>query len=162
LQSQRENASLLDLIDNQTRALQGDLGPSDRAILDSHLTAVREAERRVEERAALARDLSGAQLPPMPKGPLAAFDEEVKLLFDMIAIAYRMDLTRVVAFMMAAERTNKTYDHIGVPESFHPLSHHADNLERIEKLVKIQTWHIDCFAEFLGKLAAVQDGEGTL
>jgi len=161
-QSERENASLLDLINNQTRALQRDLGPSDRAILDSHLTAVRETERRVQERAAAVRDLSGAQLPPMPKGVIDAFDEQVRLLFDMIAIAYRMDLTRVVAFMMAAERTNQTYDHIGVPASFHPLSHHADQLEKIEKLVKIQTWHTDCFAEFLGNLAVVQDGEGTL
>ena len=64
--------------------------------------------------------------------------------------------------MMAAEGTNRTYNHIGVPDSFHPLSHHANDPARIEKLVKIQTWHMECFAEFLGKLAAVQDGEGTL
>jgi len=159
-ESERENASLLDLINSQTRALQRDLGPSDRAILDSHLTAVREVEQRVEQRSAVA--LSGARLPPMPPGPLVAFDEQVKLMFELIAIAYQMDLTRVVAFMMAAEGTNRTYNHIGVPESFHPLSHHANDPARIEKLVKIQTWHMECFAEFLGKLAAVREGEGTL
>jgi hypothetical protein len=161
-QSEKENASLLDLIKEQTRALQRDLGPSDRAILDSHLSSIREVEKHIEQRAAVARDLSGVQLPPMPKGPLAAFDEQVKLMFDMIAIAYRADLTRVVSFMMAAERTNQTYNHVGVPDSFHPVSHHTNNLERIEKLVKIQTWHMECFSEFLGKLAAVRDGEGTL
>jgi hypothetical protein len=163
-ESERENASLLDLINSQTRALQRDLGPSDRAILDSHLTAVREVEQRVEQRNAAAEALgrTGTRLPPMPPGPLAAFDEQVKLMFEMIAIAYQMDVTRVVAFMMAAEGTNRTYDHIGVPDSFHPLSHHANDPARIEKLVKIQTWHMECFAEFLGKLAAVRDGDGTL
>jgi hypothetical protein len=98
----------------------------------------------------------------MPKGPLRDFDKQVDLMFDMIALAYRADLTRVVSFMMAAEGTNQTYEHIGVPDSFHPVSHHANDLERIEKLVRIQTWHTERFAEFLGKLAAVQDGEGTL
>jgi hypothetical protein len=83
-------------------------------------------------------------------------------MFDLIAIAYRADLTRVVSFMMAAEGTNQTYDHIGVPDSFHPVSHHANDPARIEKLVKIQTWHTERFAQFLGKLAAIQDGEGTL
>ena len=161
-QSAKENASLLDLINEQTRALQRDLNPSDRAILDSHLTAVREAERRAEQRGTVARDLSGVQLPPIPAGVPDAFDEQVKLLFDLIAIAYRMDRTRVVAFMMAAERTNQTYNHIGVPDSFHPISHHANQLDKIERLVKIQTWHMERFAEFLGKLAAIQDGEGTL
>jgi hypothetical protein len=157
-----ENASLLDLITDQTRALQRDLNTSDRAILDSHLTAVREAEQRVEQRAARAQELNATQLPPIPGGVLDAFEEQVKLLFDLIAIAYRMDQTRVVSFLMAAERTNRTYDHIGVRDSFHPLSHHANDPQRIEGLVKIQTWHMECFAEFLGKLAAVQDGEATL
>jgi hypothetical protein len=157
-----ENASLLDLINEQTRALQRDLNPNDRAVLDSHLTAVREAEKRVEERGAITRDLRDVQLPPIPSGVMDDFDQQVKLVFDLIAIAYRMDRTRVVTFMMAAEGTNRTYNHIGVPDSFHPVSHHANDPARIEKLVKIQTWHMECFAEFLGKLAAVQDGEGTL
>jgi len=161
-QSAAEAASLLDLIADQTRALQRDLNPSDRAILDSHLTAVREAEQSVEQRREVARELGNLQAPPIPQGVQDAFDEQVKLLFDLIAIAYRMDRTRVVAFMMASEGTNRTYAHIGVPDSFHPLSHHANDPARIEKLVKIQTWHMECFAEFLGKLAAVQDGEGTL
>jgi hypothetical protein len=159
--AENENASLLDLINTQTHALQRDLNPSDRAILDGHLTAVREVEQRVERRIADARVL-GAQLPPAPSGVQDSFDQQVKLLFDLIAIAYRMDRTRVVAFMMAAEGTNRTYNHIGIPDSFHPLSHHANDPERMEKLAKIQAWHMECFSEFLGKLAAVREGEGTM
>jgi len=162
-QAERENASLLDLINDQTRALQRDLNPSDRAILDSHLTAVRDAEQRVEQRAAAARALDDFVLPPLPPGgALPDFDQQVTLLFDLIAIAYRMDRTRVVVFMMAAEGTNRTYNHIGVPESFHPISHHANDPARIEMLVKIQTWHMECFARFLAKLADVREGNGTL
>jgi Protein of unknown function (DUF1552) len=160
-QAEKENGSLLDLISNQTRALQRDLNPSDRAILDSHLTAVRDVEQRVEQRAAAAEAF--ADLPPLPpKEALNEFDQQVTLLFDLIAIAYRTDRTRVVAFMMTAEGTNRTYNHIGVPESFHPLSHHANDPQRIEQLVKIQTWHMECFARFLGKIAAIREGEGTL
>jgi len=154
----RETASLLDFISDQTRALQRDLGPGDRAILDSHLTEVRDAERRLPG----PRPFPDSALPPLPKGVLADFDKQVDLMFDLIALAFRADLTRVVSFMMAAEGTNQTYDHIGVPDSFHPVSHHANDLGRIEKLVKIQTWHTERFAQFLGKLAAIPDGEGTL
>jgi hypothetical protein len=95
-------------------------------------------------------------------GALPDFDQQVTLLFDLIALAYRMDRTRVVAFMMAAEGTNRTYNHIGVPEAFHPLSDHASDPEKLEKLVKIQTWHMECFAQFLSKLASFREGEGTL
>lgn len=156
----RQNASLLDRINDRTHALQRELDPGDRAILDSYLTTVREIERRVER--ASQRDLSDIQLPPAPIGALDAFDEQVKLFFDLIALAYRADLTRVVSYMMVSEGTNRTYNHIGVSDSFHPVSHHANDLGRIEKLVKIQTWHMARFADFLGKLAAVKEGEGTL
>jgi hypothetical protein len=154
----KETVSLLDLIVDQTRALQNDLGPSDRAVLDNYLTAVRETEQHLPP----PRAIPDGALPPMPQGPLADFDKQVDFMFDMIALAYRADLTRVVSFMMAAEGTNQTYEHIGVRDAFHPLSHHANNLEKIEKLVRIQTWHTERFAEFLGKLAAIPDGEGTL
>src|SRR5262249_32547857 len=120
---------------------------------------VQEAEQRVASR---AETYKGIQIPPMPPGPLENFDDQVRLMFDLISLAYRTDLTRVVSFMMAAEATNRTYNHIGVPESFHPLSHHANDLDRIGQLIKIQTWHMEVFAEFLGKLAAIREGEGTL
>jgi len=155
----KETASLLDNITERTRELQRDLNPGDRAVLDSYLTSVREVELKLQSS---PRNLGDLKLPPLPKGVLDSFDEQVQLMFDLIALGYRADMTRVVSFMMATERTNQTYNHIGVPDSFHPISHHANNLPSIEKLVKIQTWHMERFAAFLGALAAIPDGEGTL
>ncbi len=155
-----QTVSLLDRITDRTRALQRELDPGDRVVLDNYLDTVREIERRVEM--ASARDLSGIDLPEAPIGELDAFDEQVPLLFDLIALAYQADLTRVVSYMMVSEGTNRTYNHIGVSDSFHPVSHHANDLGRLEKLVRIQTWHMERFADFLGKMAAIRDGDGTL
>ncbi len=155
-----QKRSILDYIAERTRALQRDLGPGDKVLLDGYLDTVREIERRV----ALAenRDLSGVKTPEIPLGEQDTFDKQVRLMFDMIAIAYQADLTRVASYIMVGEGTNRTYNHIGVPDSFHPLSHHADHVDRIEKLVKIQRYHVERFAEFVAKLAATPDGEGTL
>lgn len=156
----RQTASILDLIAERTRALQNKLGPGDRIILDGYLDTVREIERRVE--LSSARDLSGIDLPEAPIGELDSFDEQVRLLFDLIALAYQADLTRVASYIMVAEGTNRTYNHIGVPDAFHPLSHHANDLGRLRRLVQIQTYHMERFAEFLDKMAATPDGENSL
>ena len=95
-------------------------------------------------------------------GELEDFPEQVKLMFDLLALSFQADLTRVGTYIMVAEGTNRTYNHIGVPDSFHPVSHHANDLERINKLVKIQTWHVEKFAEFLKKMAETPDGQGSL
>jgi hypothetical protein len=121
---------------------------------------VRETERRVAK--ASERDLSGIELPDAPIGELPDFDEQVKLMFDLIALAYQADVTRVASYIMVGEGTNRTYNHIGVPDAFHPLSHHANNLQRIEKLVTIQRYHVERFAEFVDKLANIPDGERSL
>lgn len=136
------------------------LGASDRLVLDSYLQNVREIERRVEM--ASQRDLSDVDIPNAPVGELDAFDEQVRLLFDLIALAYQADLSRVASYIMVAEGTNRTYNFIGVPDSFHPLSHHANDRGRLEKLVKIQTWHMERFSDFLAKMAETPDGEGSL
>src|SRR5687768_2497768 len=83
-------------------------------------------------------------------------------MFDLIALAFQADLTRVVSYIMVAEGTNRTYNHIGVPDAFHPVSHHANDLERIAKLVRIQSWHVQKFAEFVDKMAKTPDGDGSL
>ena len=155
-----QTTSLLDRIRDRTRALRLDVGPGDRAALDSYLETVREIERRVQ--LASSRDLSGIDLPEAPIGEADAFGAQVDLMFDLIALAYQADLTRVASYIMVAEGTNRTYNHIGVSDSFHPVSHHANDLSRIEKLVKIQTWHMERFAAFLTRLAAIPDGDGTL
>ena len=156
----RESDSLLDMIMDRTKALQNQLGPGDRATLDDYLESVREIERRTKIVADI--DISVMKIPERPIGVDDDFDKQVDLLFDLIAIAYQADLTRVVSYVMVAEGTNKQYNHIGVSDSFHPISHHANEPERIAKVVKIQTWHMERFAEFLKKMAATKDGDGSL
>jgi len=156
----RQTDSLLDLILEGTKALQNNLGAGDRATLDGYLESVREIERRTKLVA--SQDTSSMKIPGRPVGVLDDFDKQVDLLFDLLALAYQADLTRVVSYIMVAEGTNQTYNHIGIPDSFHPVSHHANDLERINKLVKIQTWHMDRFAAFLKKMAETPDGDGTL
>ena len=156
----KQTSSLLDLILDGTKSLKSDLGSRDKVVLDGYLDSVREIERRTQK--AGAKDLSSLKVPEAPVGELDAFPDQVKLMFDLLALAYQADLTRVASYIMAAEGTNRTYNHIGVPDSFHPVSHHANDLERINKLVKIQTWHVEKFAEFIAKMAATQDGQGTL
>ncbi len=152
--------SILDLVNSRTQELQGTLGARDRAVLSDYLESVRETERRVEK--AADRDLSGIELPDTPIGELSDFDEQVKLMFDLIALAYQANVTRVASYFMVGEGTNRTYNHIGVPDAFHPLSHHANNLQRIEKLVRVQRYHVERFAGFLDKLASIPDGENNL
>ena len=155
-----QTRSLLDRVRDRINAMRRDLSASDRAILDNYVETVREIERRVQ--LASSRDLSGIDVPEAPIGELNQFGSQVDLLFDLIALAYQADLTRVASYIMVAEGTNRTYNHIGVSDSFHPVSHHANDLSRIEKLVKIQTWHVERFAAFVKKLASIPDGDGSL
>lgn len=155
-----QTKSLLDRVRERVQALRQDLGAGDRVVLDNYLETVREIERRVQ--LASSRDLSAIDVPAAPIGELNAFGSQVDLMFDLIALAYQADLTRVASYIMVAEGTNRTYNHIGVSDSFHPVSHHANDLTRIEKLIKIQTWHMDRFAAFLNRIAKVPDGDGTL
>jgi hypothetical protein len=152
--------SLLDLILEGTNSLKGSLGNGDRAVLDGYLESVREVERRIEK--AAAKDLSAFAIPEAPVGELDSFAEQVRLMFDLVALAYQADLTRVASYIMAAEGTNRTYNHIGIPDSFHPVSHHANDLARIDKLARIQTWHLEQFAGFVKKMAETPDGQGSL
>ena len=156
----RQTNSLLDLVLDRTKKLQGELGSNDRAALDGYLESVREIERRAQK--AGAKDLSSLKIPNAPVGELENFAEQVKLMFDLLALAFQADLTRVASYIMVAEGTNRTYNHIGVPDAFHPVSHHANDIERLNKLVKIQTWHVEKFSEFVAKMAATPDGQGTL
>src|SRR5690606_19448936 len=156
----RQTKSLLDLVAGRTRELERTLGPADRVRLDEYLSTVREVERRVEM--AEKRDWTGIEIPEAPIGELPDFGEQVKLMFDLVAIAYQANLTRVASYIMVAEGTTRRYTHIGISDAFHPLSHHANKLDALHKLVRIQRWHTEVFAEFLAKLDAIPDGENTL
>jgi hypothetical protein len=153
-------SSILDLINSRANELKTTLGARDRVVLDNYLESVRETERRVAR--ASERDLTGIDLPDAPIGELSDFDAQVRLMFDLIALSFQADVTRVATYFMVGEATNRTYNHIGVPDAFHPLSHHANNLQRIEKLVLIQRYHVERFKDFIDKLAGIEDGEGSL
>ncbi|MES2623634.1 MAG: DUF1552 domain-containing protein, partial [Pseudomonadota bacterium] len=151
--------SLLDMVREETGSLKRSLGAADQTRLDGYLESVREIERRIHNNE--SRDLSIYELPEIPVG-IPNFDEQIKLLFDMIALSYQANMTRVVSFMMAAEVSNQAYPHIGIPDAFHPLSHHNNNPTSLNKLAQLQTWHSEMIARFLGKLAVMPDGENTV
>jgi hypothetical protein len=136
------STSVLDLVAADAASLRTRLGPADRSLLNEYLEAVREIERRVDH--------------------AESFTDRMALMFDLIALAFRADITRVASMMMAAEASTMTYPHLGVPESFHALSHHQNDPEKIEKLVRIQAFHTGMFANFARTLAAQPDGDGTL
>jgi hypothetical protein len=152
--------SILDMVTTDAADLQKRLGAHDRAVLGDYLDTVREIERRVQKME--AQDLSKLKLPAVPMGIPERFPEQQGLMLDMIALSFQANLTRIASMMMAAEVSNMTYNFIGVPDAFHPVSHHQGDPTKIEKLVKIQTYHSQKVAEFLKRLADTPDGEGSL
>ena len=128
-------------------------------MLSDYLETVREIERRIQKME--ARDLSHVDIPDAPAGT-PPFDQHINLMFDLVALAYQANMTRVFTFMMAAEVSGQTYNHIGVSDAFHPLSHHNNEPAKMDRLVKVQTYHTQVFAKFLDKLAAMPDGDGTM
>jgi hypothetical protein len=154
----KQYSSILDLVVSEAADLRKNLDAQDRARLGDYLESVREIERRVQKME--ERDLTSLDLPDVPVG--STFDQRLNLMFDMIALAYQANLTRVFSFMMAGEGSNQTYNHIGVSDAFNPLSHHQNDNGRKAKLVKIQTYHSQAFAKFLTKLAAMPDGDGSM
>ena len=156
----QKNASILDMIGERSASLRKDLGPADQRALNDYLDTVRELERRVNM--ASARDLKGIDVPDAPVGELEDFDKQLTMMFDLIALAYQADLTRVATYVMAAEGTDRPYKHLNVAGGFHPTSHHANQRERIAELPRIQKYHVDRFAGFLKKLAATKEGDGSI
>src|SRR5579862_3656704 len=156
----QENTSILDMIKDRAKALHNELGAGDQAKLDEYLSTVRELERRVT--VASTRNLTGITVPNAPVGELDDFDKQVRLMFDLLALAYQADLTRIASFVMVSEGTNRTYNFVGVPDSFHPVSHHSNDKERIRRLQVIQRYHIERFADFLKKLANTKEGDGSI
>src|SRR6185295_8214587 len=154
----RQYSSILDLVSREAADLQKTLDAPDRAKLGDYLESVREIERRVQKME--AQDLSSLDLHEVPVG--ATFDQRLNLMFDMIALAYQANLTRVFTYMMAGEGSNVTYNHIGVSDAFHPLSHHQNDKAKKDRLIKIQTYHTQVFGKFLTKLAAMPDGDGSV
>lgn len=153
-------SSMLDLVAAEASDLKKTLGASDRAMLDDYLDTVREIERRVNKMQ--ERDLSKLDLPTVPNGIPNSFEEHLDLMFDMIALSYQANMTRVATLMVAAEVSNMTYNQIGISDAFHPLSHHQNDPVKMAKLVRIQNYHSKRFARFVDKLAKMPDGDGSM
>ncbi|HEY4361210.1 MAG TPA: DUF1552 domain-containing protein [Bryobacteraceae bacterium] len=156
----KQYASVLDMVGDEIKDLERVVGPSDKAALSDYFETVREMERRIEKME--ARDLSKVEIPNAPGEAILPIDQHINLLFDLVALAYQANMTRVFSFMMAAEVSGQTYTHIGVPDAFHPLSHHNNEHAKMERLTKVQAYHTQVFAKFLDKLAKMPDGDGTM
>lgn len=156
----RENASLLDLVTQEAAGLRRTLGVRDQNLLDEYLTSVREIERRIEK--LQHSDTSTMDLPPTPAGIPDKFDDHMRMMFDILHLAWQGNLTRVATYMMAAEVSNQPYNFIGVSDAFHPLSHHQNNPQKLERLARVQAFNTQVFAEFVQKLSVTPDGENTM
>jgi len=161
LQRIETQRSILDAITGQVRRLQGDLGVRDRNRVAEYLDSVREIERRIQlaERQASNPNID---VPTTPAGIPEDYEEHTKLMFDLMAIAFQAEITRISTFMMAREVSYRTFPKLGISEAFHPASHHQNSPTRLETLQKINQHHVSLVTHFLDRLKATPDGDGTL
>jgi hypothetical protein len=155
-----EDRSILDAILGAEARLNTRLSRNDRARLGDYLESVREIERRIEAQEKQA--VSSLSIPEGPAGIPGAYEEHVETLFDLMAIAYQADITRVATFMLERELSNRSYPQAGADEAHHGLSHHGGDAVKIEKFAKANTYHITLFSRFLEKLRNTPDGDGSL
>jgi len=156
-----QQRSILDAVMGQVKHLEGSLGPNDRNRVAEYLDTVREIERRIQLTEKQNAN-SALALPASPTGIPDDHQAHTKLMFDLMAIAYQANITRISTFMMAREVSYRTFPTLGISEGFHPASHHQNNPERLENLTKINTYHVGLMAYFLDKLQATPDGDGNL
>jgi hypothetical protein len=155
-----QTGSILDSIMGDASSLQKKLSASDASMVSNYLESVREVERRVTMMK--SQDLSNVEIPPAPVGIPNDFEEHLKVLFDLIALSYQINLTNVATFMMEKEVSMRTYTNIGVAEAFHPLSHHGDDPDKKARLAQVQAFHTSVFSYFLDKLDSMPEGNGTV
>jgi hypothetical protein len=156
----RKTASILDSVVEDAIRLQQRLGPSDRARVTEYLDSVRALESRIQN-AEQPRE-SSFDLPDRPTDIPGTFHEHARLMFDLQVLAFQADITRVFTLLVGREQTNRTYAEIGVPDGHHVVSHHQHNPMLVAKKMKIDTYHVELLREFLEKLRATPDGDGTL
>jgi hypothetical protein len=155
-----ETGSILDRVKAQATRLQASLGVSDRVVVSDYLDSVREIERRVQM--AAKQDTGTLAIPDAPVGTPNDITEHFKLMFDLMALAFQADITRIVTMSMDREASMRTYTNLGVAEGFHPLSHHGNNAQKMDKLVQIQKYHTEVFAGFIKKLEIAKEADGTV
>jgi hypothetical protein len=155
-----ESGSVLDYVMDSSNSLQKRLGAADRSSLTDYLDSVREVERRIQKMSVSAKGLAG--LPNAPVGVPEDFTELLDVLFEMIALAWQTDQTRISTFMIAKEVSMRTYNMVNVSDAFHPLSHHQNDPAKIERLIRIQTYHTERFAKLVKRLQGMKEGESTV
>ncbi len=155
-----ETGSILDRVQGQAKRLQASLGVGDRNVVSDYMDSVREIERRVQ----MAEKAHNTELviPDAPIGTPNDLTEYFKLMFDLMALAFQADITRVITLSMDHEASMRTYTNLAISEGFHPLSHHGNNPEKMDKLVKIQNYHTQVFAGFIKKIEAAKEADGTV
>ena len=157
----QEDSSILDAVKAQVSDLQREMGVKDRSTVNDYLDSVREVERRIQKAGTNPAPTDPAQ-PPPPEGIPASYEEHVKMMYDLLVLAYRANVTRVSTYMVARETSNRTYPQLGVPDGHHEISHHQNLPEAIKKNVRIQIYHVGLFAQFLEKMRSTPDGNGSL
>lgn len=156
----QQHKSILDSVTEKLAGLKQELGPHDQTKVDEYTDAVRDVERRIE----MAERQSNIELPALdqPLGAPPVFEDHLALMMDLQVLAFQSDLTRVISFMLSKEQSPRPYPQIGVPEAHHPLSHHNNVPELIEKMSKINRYHAQLFSQYVAKLKATPDGDGSL
>lgn len=157
----RIDRSILDGVSEDLARLRAELAPGDRRTVSEYLDAVRDVEHRIqqtERRAAEAPELEEQA----PLGIPPVFEDHANLMFDLLLLAYRADVTRVATFQIARELSHRAYAELGVPEAHHDISHHGNLADAVEKNTRINVFHMQLFARFVERLHATPDGDGSL
>ena len=156
----QQERSILDSVSQTAAQLERELGPADRSKLSEYFEAVRDVERRIQK----AEEQNTRELPTMehPAGVPTVYSEHVKLMYDLLVLAYQADLTRIVSFMTGHEFTGQTFPEAGVPDAHHAISHHQGNPASLAKLARIDAFKVSLFAYFLEKMRSTRDGDGSL
>ena len=157
----RRDRSILDSVTDDLADLERSIGKGDRARLDQYLDSIRALERRITLSEAQSAD---AELPALarPVGIPDNFEDHVRLMFDLVSLAWQADITRVFTFMLGRELGGRTYPHLGVPDPHHGLSHHRNDPEKLDKLARINTYHVGLFTHLLENLRTAPDGLGSV
>ena len=162
LAEMRTAHSILDSVTDDLSHLERDLGGGDRQRLDQYLDAVRAIERRIQLSEAQGADAELPENLARPAGIPESYEEHVRLMYDLLSLAFQADLTRVFTFMVGRELGGRPYPQIGVPDPHHGISHHRNDPEKLAKLTKINTHHVGLFTHFLERLQSTPDGDGSL
>ncbi|HMB72771.1 MAG TPA: DUF1552 domain-containing protein, partial [Gammaproteobacteria bacterium] len=156
----RRTGSILDSVRGEAASLAAALGHSDRTKLSEYLESVREIEQRIANTESTGGH--GVVLPQRPTSIPDSYDEHTRLMMDLLVLAWQSDTTRIGSVLLAREVSSRAYPHIGVPDQHHPVSHHRNDPQLIEKKSKIDTYHVSLLGYMAQKMAAIPDGDGTL